>query len=607
MNHPAAEIVAIALRKISKVANSRKYAKLTDACKDFLDNIQIIIPPLPHSVLHPSSRSLTPTHSNVGMSEGGAPEGAVTEPASPLGSVSQDEAAAQPAEGTEAGTSDAPLSPQATVPGTDHLTAGSAAATDAAGASEPGADAQASTQEADGGSSSAAAAEAASAASASFISWPELALRTESALPVVTCRAIIDVMRLVVETQRPDAIEIALDCLQKLIAFRFMQGSVHAVQTELSGKEGDLSGALRKRIMQGWLHTAWPASGRCMAGLAHPSMPPPVPSCRRATRQWPHALTPGTSKDAALRAAGAPALHALRGICSPPVCVCACHAGEHGGDKPSKPDPAATTPIAQAIELICKCEEVPDDKVELQVLKALLTASTSTTYTIHGSAVLLAVRTCYHIYLMSRSEINQQTAKATLTQMLNVVFQRMEADSIFVSGAGRQPRTQRRFRPCRQAQPSQSRSCIGLGPAWVLADAASDHAQTMLSILSNTTCTHTAGMCMSAGVCMCVWGGVSAAAMHAWMHECCRGGAGGMDLRLTCAAWRWAWAAYLHAWRAGGGAAHRGDGHVGPAARTPRGQRRAVVHGAVLPQQRGHGHGGQQHAGSRGDPLQRRG
>ncbi|GIM16144.1 hypothetical protein Vretimale_18795 [Volvox reticuliferus] len=33
---------------------------------------------------------------------------------------------------------------------------------------------------------------------------------------------------------------------------------------------------------------------------------------------------------------------------------------------------------------------------------------------------------------MSRSEINQQTAKATLTQMLNVVFQRMEADSVYV-------------------------------------------------------------------------------------------------------------------------------------------------------------------------------
>ena len=166
-------------------------------------------------------------------------------------------------------------------------------------------------------------------------------------------------------------------------------------------------------------------------------------------------------------------------------------------------------PCAQAVELICKCDDVPDDKVEVQILKNLLTATTSTSFTVHGQvrvgragrccraprsprpkdcirlsgnclsapaltvrqgsvqgrgagmaahamsarrpnglheltpmdprlasgvtqALLLAVRTCYNIFLMSRSEVNQQTAKATLTQMLNVVFQRMEADSIMV-------------------------------------------------------------------------------------------------------------------------------------------------------------------------------
>ena len=46
--------------------------------------------------------------------------------------------------------------------------------------------------------------------------------------------------------------------------------------------------------------------------------------------------------------------------------------------------------------------------------------------TCHVQALLLAVRTCYNIFLMSRSEVNQTTAKASLTQMLNVVFQRME-------------------------------------------------------------------------------------------------------------------------------------------------------------------------------------
>lgn len=36
------------------------------------------------------------------------------------------------------------------------------------------------------------------------------------------------------------------------------------------------------------------------------------------------------------------------------------------------------------------------------------------------------MRTSYNIFLMSRSEVNQVTAKASLTQMLNIIFQRME-------------------------------------------------------------------------------------------------------------------------------------------------------------------------------------
>jgi brefeldin A-inhibited guanine nucleotide-exchange protein len=70
--------------------------------------------------------------------------------------------------------------------------------------------------------------------------------------------------------------------------------------------------------------------------------------------------------------------------------------------------------------------------VELRLLKALLTAVTSPTLSVHGQALLLVVRACYNVYLTSRSEVNQTTAKATLTQMLNVVFQRMEAGSVHV-------------------------------------------------------------------------------------------------------------------------------------------------------------------------------
>ncbi|MEQ2162160.1 Brefeldin A-inhibited guanine nucleotide-exchange protein 2, partial [Xenoophorus captivus] len=61
---------------------------------------------------------------------------------------------------------------------------------------------------------------------------------------------------------------------------------------------------------------------------------------------------------------------------------------------------------------------------------ALLTAVTSPHIEIHEGTVLLTVRTCYNIYLASRNLINQTTAKATLTQMLNVIFTRMENQAV---------------------------------------------------------------------------------------------------------------------------------------------------------------------------------
>jgi len=65
-------------------------------------------------------------------------------------------------------------------------------------------------------------------------------------------------------------------------------------------------------------------------------------------------------------------------------------------------------------------------------LQALLTIVTSVTCEIHEGTVLLAVRTCYNIYLASKNLINQTTAKATLTQMLNVIFSRMENQAVSI-------------------------------------------------------------------------------------------------------------------------------------------------------------------------------
>ena len=81
------------------------------------------------------------------------------------------------------------------------------------------------------------------------------------------------------------------------------------------------------------------------------------------------------------------------------------------------------------VELICGASEMLEETVELQVLKCLLTAVSSKHLRVRARALLRVVRTCYNIFLGSKSEVNQTTAKASLTQMLTVVFHRLEANS----------------------------------------------------------------------------------------------------------------------------------------------------------------------------------
>ncbi|XP_075224969.1 ADP ribosylation factor guanine nucleotide exchange factor Sec71 [Lycorma delicatula] len=87
--------------------------------------------------------------------------------------------------------------------------------------------------------------------------------------------------------------------------------------------------------------------------------------------------------------------------------------------------------IDRIVETICNCFTGPqtDENVQLQIIKALLTVVTSQHVEVHEGTVLLAVRTVYNIYLASKNLINQTTARATLTQMLNVIFARMESQA----------------------------------------------------------------------------------------------------------------------------------------------------------------------------------
>ncbi|KAL1917906.1 uncharacterized protein VTP21DRAFT_3740 [Calcarisporiella thermophila] len=106
--------------------------------------------------------------------------------------------------------------------------------------------------------------------------------------------------------------------------------------------------------------------------------------------------------------------------------------GSKQSDEAKKGDISATKKITRplldhAVDVVCDCfvGENTDEKVQLQIIKALSAAVSSTIVTVHQSALLKAVRTTYNIFLLSRNSANQVVAQGTLTQMVHQVFGRV--------------------------------------------------------------------------------------------------------------------------------------------------------------------------------------
>ena len=74
----------------------------------------------------------------------------------------------------------------------------------------------------------------------------------------------------------------------------------------------------------------------------------------------------------------------------------------------------------------CFKNEDTDGSIQVQVLKALLSIVTSGHIRVHESSLIMAVSTCFYICLASKNLNYQATAKATLSQIINTVFNRME-------------------------------------------------------------------------------------------------------------------------------------------------------------------------------------
>ncbi|KAJ1502739.1 guanine nucleotide exchange protein for ADP-robosylation factor, partial [Coelomomyces lativittatus] len=95
-----------------------------------------------------------------------------------------------------------------------------------------------------------------------------------------------------------------------------------------------------------------------------------------------------------------------------------------GASSTTKVDTRSLTEMT--VDMVCECNmgEGTDEKVHLQIVKALLAAATASEEPIHGNALLKAIRTTWNIFLVSKVGQIQTVAQGCITQMVNTVFSR---------------------------------------------------------------------------------------------------------------------------------------------------------------------------------------
>ena len=83
--------------------------------------------------------------------------------------------------------------------------------------------------------------------------------------------------------------------------------------------------------------------------------------------------------------------------------------------------------VDRAVECVCDCFQIADDEIQLQIIQVLLNGVMVPTSNVHEGSLLTTVRTVYNIYLNSRNVTNVGTAHTAMQQMLDKVYERMEA------------------------------------------------------------------------------------------------------------------------------------------------------------------------------------
>jgi len=82
------------------------------------------------------------------------------------------------------------------------------------------------------------------------------------------------------------------------------------------------------------------------------------------------------------------------------------------------------------VQTVCDAGAIPNYAVNLSVIKVLLTLIQSPNCAVHENSLMLVMRTIYHMYLTCNTADIKTSAKATLIQITNMTFQRMEKATI---------------------------------------------------------------------------------------------------------------------------------------------------------------------------------
>jgi len=94
------------------------------------------------------------------------------------------------------------------------------------------------------------------------------------------------------------------------------------------------------------------------------------------------------------------------------------NAGKEGEEEPSL--------LHRLMEAIQRCSESNTDTVQSQVVKCTKEVLISPKCAIHEASLLLAIRSIFHIYLVTKSDPVQHASKAALMEMLQSMIFRME-------------------------------------------------------------------------------------------------------------------------------------------------------------------------------------